>query len=207
MAGPSPSELEVRLVSRDHAVAVVSVLTDAYALERTFNGLFAGHRPRFQQRLRAFMREYTRFHLDDNQSLLALIHEGRVIGAALFCAPGAHRLQRFSARSQLALLSTVGVRGAVRYLRYQSALKASMPASEWCFMPLVGVLREFQGQGYGRRLLEHAWSLSCDMPESSGIALGSGAGQAQAFYRGLGFQPVGELDFRGTRETFFFKAS
>lgn len=200
-------DINIRLLPPEQAVAVSSVLQDAYRDERTFQHLFDGHRAGFEQRLRAFVREYTRAHLADNQSLLGLFVDDRLAGAALFCAPGAHRLQRISAKTRLALMSTVGLTGASRFIRYQAQLKQAMPDSPWCFLPLLGVLHEFRGQGLGRALLNKAWTLSDAMPESSGIALGSGAGQAKAFYQSLGFQTVGELNFFGTHEHFFFKAS
>lgn len=80
-----------------------------------------------------------------------------------------------------------------------------MPPTQWCFLPLVGVLTEFRNQGIGQSLLTEAWRQSNMIPNSSGIVLGSGAAQAADFYFKLGFQKAGELSFEGTVESLFFR--
>lgn len=201
------TQAQVKLISPDFTTEVKSILVDAYSDERTFMALFEHSKPNYLQRLRAFVREYCQAHLENDQSLLGLFVDEQLVGAALYCGPGAHQGQEVTLKQRLAMMATVGIGNANRYLSYQTQLKQAMPAGDWCYLPLVGVRHEFRGKGLGRLLLRRAWELSRDMPQSSGIALGSGAGSASEYYIQQGFSVVGHLDVAGTQEKLFFKAS
>lgn len=198
---------EFELLTSDQLTEVKSVLVDAYRSERTFQALFDSNRSGYEQRLRAFVREYCLQHMSERQAIVGARIEGRLVGAALLCEPGHQGALNASRRARIGLALTLGVRSARRYLAYQDQLRAAMPKAQWCYLPLVGVLDDYRGAGVGSGLLNDVWQRVQRMQAADGIALGSGAATAAEFYRGLGFQPVGEMAFDGTLETLFYRAT
>ncbi len=210
MESASASEtkpVSFELLGLGHLTEVKSVLVDAYRHERTFQGLFEANRDGFEQRLRAFVREYCLQHFDQRQSVVGARLDGRLVGVALLCEPSHQGALNASRRARLGLALTVGIRCAKRYLTYQDQLRAVMPDSPWCYLPLVGVLESHRGLGVGAGLLNDVWSRVERIPGATGIALGSGAAAAASFYQNLGFEPVGQMAFEGTVETLFYRAT
>ena len=205
MTHSTGNTLEFSMLGQSDLTQAKSILVDAYRGERTFRGLFDAHRSGFEQRLRAFVREYLLQHLQEQQSLIGASVNGRLVGVALLCEPGHYGALMSSRRARFGLAMTVGLACCKRYLAYQDSLRALMPDSKWCFLPLVGVIDQCRNQGIGAALINEAHRQSGMILGSQGTALGSGAAQAAEFYSKLGFSRVGELEFQGTSESYFFR--
>lgn len=108
MTTEATSDLTFQMLGSDQLTQAKTILVDAYRNERTFRGLFDAQRPGFEQRLRAFTREYLLQHLQERQSLIGAIRDDRLVGVALLCEPGHYGALMSSRRARLGLALTVG---------------------------------------------------------------------------------------------------
>lgn len=185
--------VEVRILDAGYAREACSLLYHAYRHEPTFAYVFEAHRSGFDQRVRATVRELVQRHFADDLPAIGLLIDDRLVAAVLL-APPQRRLQVTESWSwRLRMLLTVGLRGTQRYLDYQAAVAACLPAGGHHLLPLMGVHPEFQGQHLAEQLLATLHDWCAQDPDSQGIVLDTGNARYLEFYQRQGYNQMGQV--------------
>lgn len=182
-----------------------SILYKAYRHEPTFHYLFDHHRPGYDKRVRATVRELISLYFELNQDAVGLML-GDTLVAVAFLGDPELRLDlahQFSWRIRMML--TAGFAATRRYIDYHEQIRAKLPQPGTHQLPLMGVHPKYQNRGYGRVLLEAVERLCEDNPRGQGLVLDTGNSRYLQFYESLGFRNLGEVQMGDLREYILYR--
>lgn len=203
-ASQAAESAEVCLLDRSYGPEAASLLFRAYRNDPTFRWLMDASRPGYDHRLRTTLRELLRNHIAEHRPALGLVQNDRLIGIALV-APPERRLEVTESWGwRLRMLLGAGRRATRRYLEFHEAVMACVPTGPHHLLPLLGVLPDYQGRGYGERLLAALHDWCAQDSQSHGIVLDTGNQQYLEFYRRNGYREIGEVAVGPVREHVFF---
>ncbi|SDI16821.1 GNAT family N-acetyltransferase [Pseudomonas panipatensis] len=196
---------EVRMLGDSYTREIRSLLYHAYRHEPTFNYLFEGDRPGFDQRVRATVRELTNQHMAEELPVIGLVLGERLVAVALVAPPQRRLGITESWAWRMRMLLTAGFRCTRRYLDYHEAVLGCLPPGPYHLLPLLGVHPEFQGRHLGEQLLNalHLWC--AEDSGSRGLVLDTGNSRYLDFYRRHGYQEIGEVALGPIREHVLFQ--
>lgn len=204
LASQAPEPARVCLLDSSYGPEAASLLYRAYRNDPSFRWLMDAARPGYEHRLRTTLRELLRNHIAEQRPALGLVQNDRLIGIALI-APPERRLEVTQSWGwRLRMLLSAGRRATRRYVEFHEAVMACVPPGPHHLLPLLGVLPEHQGKGYGEQLLDalHDW---CTQDGSSrGIVLDTSNQRYLEFYQRNGYQEIGQVNIGPVREHVFF---
>lgn len=85
----------------------------------------------------------------------------------------------------------LGDAARLRYEAFGAACAPFVPDEPHLHVNMIGVRRQAQGRGHGRRLLDYVHEMSREDPVSSGVSLSTEDEANVSFYRHLGYEIVG----------------
>ncbi len=92
------------------------------------------------------------------------------------------------------LHDSIGAAALAQMNRYERGSSVHKPEEPHYFLGMIGVLPDFQAQGYGRALLDHLHDMSRTDPESRGVCLSTEDPGNVPYYERVGYRVVGEAD-------------
>ena len=199
-----PMPTEIRMLDSGYGREARSLLYNAYRHEPTFAYLFEADRPGYDQRVRATVRELVNQHFLQEQPALGLMHEERLIGAALIAPPQRRLGVTESWAWRMRMLLTAGFRCTRRYLDYHDAVLGCLPPGPFHILPLMAIHPQFQGQHYGERLLEAVHNWCAEDPTSQGLIIDTGNSRYRNFYERQGYSEIGQVAIGPVVEYVFF---
>lgn len=170
-----------------------SILFQAYRHEPTFQYLFDNHRPGYDQRVRATIRELIGLYFDLHQEAIGVMLKDTLVAVAFIGDPDL-RLDLASQVSwRVRMLLTAGWSATRRYMDYHEQIKKLLPNAGAHQLPMMGVHPKYQNRGYGRLLLEAVQRLCAENSRGSGLILDTGNSRYLDFYESLGFRSLGKI--------------
>jgi ribosomal protein S18 acetylase RimI-like enzyme len=180
------TELVVRPPRRDDVRAARGVLVDALADDPAWTAALPDARKR-----RAALRALVGFALADaGGAARVAVSDGRVVGAAVWQAPGRYppgRGRQLRGLPHLLPMAALG-RAARDIQRLGAAIDAVFPAEPVRYLQALGVAPAAQGQGVGARLVSDQLARSDAAGETAYLETGKPANVA--WYEAHGFELV-----------------
>lgn len=182
-----------------------TVLYSAYRNEPTFQYLFESTRSGYEQRVRATVKELVRQHFEARQDVIGLALNGELIGAALIGSPELRLGLGRQLGWQTRMILAAGVDCTWRYLAYHKRVSKVLPPNNHHQLPLLGIHKDYQNQGFGRLLMQAVERVCKENPHSAGIALDTGNMRYLSFYQGMDYQLIGHIKLGDLKESVLFK--
>ena len=117
--------------------------------------------------------------------------DGRLIAAANIDPPHAAPRPASLETAYEKLCATLGETAMRRYDAFVAACAPFEPEEPHVHLGMIGVVREAQGQGHARTLLEAVHAMSRADPESSGVSLTTETPKNLPFYEHFGYRVLG----------------
>lgn len=184
-----------------------SLLFHSYKDEPTFKYLLDAHRPGYNQRIRATIRELIRLHLDRGESVFGIVDEtqDRLLGVAFFSDLQLKMDLSKKLLWRLKMVLTAGFEGTRRFVQYFNDVQESLPAKDHRMVSLIGIHPDFQKQGLGKLLLESIHEIVDQDTDSIGLFLDTGNNRYLDFYKSLNYQVFSELPLGQFKEFVLFR--
>lgn len=208
MPTATETQHDTQLVRLDKSALVEAktILYHAYRDEPTFQYLFDHHRPGYEQRVRATLREGLELHFASGQDALGVLVDGRLAAVAFISTEDARSGLSHQFNWRIRMMLTAGLACTRRYMDYHEQILKLLPEGLCHYLPFVGVDPDYQRHGLGRRLMEAVEHICRESPVSSGIALDTGNARYIRFYTSMGYKPCGEIELGPVREVVLFKS-
>ncbi|MFY0663977.1 MAG: GNAT family N-acetyltransferase [Natronospirillum sp.] len=203
----TPDQASVVRLDESSAAQIRSVLFHSYRDEPTYQYLLEAHRPGYQQRLRATLRELVRLHFERNEVVLGITvgEPARLIGAVFLSDIELRQDLSNKTLWHLKLILTAGLQAARNFTQYFNRVQAALPEAPHRMVSLVGVLPEFQKQGFGRKLMDAVHEICAQDSISEGVYLDTGNNAYLPFYEGLGYQQFATVQLKSLAEVILFR--
>ena len=104
---------------------------------------------------------------------------------------------RFGIATFIKLVMSAGIRSIIRAIQYDFAQSKHRPDKSHYYIVCIGVHPDYQGQGYGKKLIEHTHRLSETHPTSAGTGLDTENPNNVALYEHLGYKVVETNNIHG----------
>jgi len=182
-----------------------AILYHAYKHEPTFKYLFESGRPGYDQRVRATIRELLNLHFSSHQDVIGLALDNHLIAVALIGSPNIRLSLTTQLNWRMRMMLTAGMDCTWRYIDYHKQIHKCLPADLHHELPLLGVDTKYRNMGYGKQLMFAIESICAENPRSTGIALDTGNARDLDFYKRLGYETVGSINFGEMTESVLFK--
>ncbi|WLD56644.1 GNAT family N-acetyltransferase [Salinispirillum sp. LH 10-3-1] len=196
----------VRL-DRSSAPHIRSVLFHSYRDEPTYQYLLEAHRPGYNQRLRATLRELVRLHFERDEVVLGVTvgDPARLVGVIFLSDIELRQDISHRVMWHFKLILTAGLQAARNFTQYFNQVQAALPEAPHRMVSLVGVLPEFQKQGIGRKLMNAVHEICAQDSISEGVYLDTGNNAYLPFYEALGYQRYATVQLKSLAEVILFR--
>jgi GNAT superfamily N-acetyltransferase len=170
--------------------AVVAVLTEAFAEDRSL-GYVVGDEPTAREpKIRSLVAFFVRARLLRDEPVLGVFDDAELVGAALVSYPWVESPEALADLRQ-GLWHELGADAQTRYEAIGRAAASVEVGRTHIHLNLIGVRRTHRGAGIGRRLVDAAQGVSRDLAPSEGVSLVAEGEKNLRFYRNLGFRVLG----------------
>lgn len=205
----SLNDVEVVRLDERYSRQARSLLFNSYKDEPTFHYLLNAHKPGYEQRIRATIRELIKLQFDRGEFVLGVMHkkEERLLGVAFFSDLELKREISSQFLWRLKMVLTAGFEGTKRFVQYFNDVQSSLPAKNHRMVSLIGIHPDFQKQGLGRLLLEKIHEVTDQDQNSIGLFLDTGNNRYLDFYKGLGYEVFTELPIGELKEFVLYRAN
>jgi ribosomal protein S18 acetylase RimI-like enzyme len=147
------------------------------------------------------------------EPLFGIYANGKLIAVADIESPDhipslSHIITNFKTLGTFIRLSiTAGIRSIFRAIQYDLAQSKHRPKKPHFYIVCVGVHPDYQGQGYGKKLIEYAHQLSEAHPTSGGTGLDTENPENVSVYKHLGFEVVETNPIHGLKMWTMFRSN
>lgn len=146
-------------------------------------------------------------HAATKQPILGVMVDDRVVGIAFIYEPGVQYSAWDIVRMLVRLTLEAGLPAAWRLWQLLITIEPHHPTEPYYYLWFLAVHPDFQGKGYGRRLLDAVCVLSETHPTSTGVWLETDTQQNVQMYEHFGYQVIKILDFNGFEMSLMFRAN
>lgn len=176
---------------RERMEEAADVMALAFAGYPMMEYLFAGADAPMQDCMRAMFRLTAQLRYLRGWPVLALEHQGQVIGVALVAQPHPPAWNETMSRAFDSFKAIVGPSAAKRLEAYSAVTDAPLPKEPPCYLAAIGVHPKHKGQGHGRTLLDAVHALSQAHPTSTGVAWSTETPVNAPLYEHVGYPRAG----------------
>ncbi|MBU2705182.1 GNAT family N-acetyltransferase [Zooshikella marina] len=182
-----------------------SLLFHSYSQEPAYQYLLNAEKTGYEQRVRAVIRETINLHFSEQQPVLALYKENRVIGFAFILTPlvTADLYNHFRWRWRMIL--TAGFSATERFLDYRKQVESILPKQPLHRLAFIAVHPQQQHQGYGLQFMTSIHDYCAKDKTSAGIVLDTGNPRYVTFFEKMGYQRLGNVHVGDITEHVFFR--
>lgn len=179
------------IVEPDDVPAVVAVLGEAFR-DYPVMRYVLGDVPDYEDRLRTLLTFFVMARVHRNETVLGVTDGDVLAGAALVSRPGSVATEpRALSDLREETWWQLGADSRTRYETFGAAAGRFGVDADHLHLNMIGVRPSRQGQGLGRRLLEHVHGLSATDPMSTGVSLTTEVEENVPLYRRYGYEILG----------------
>lgn len=181
-----PTEAQVREVGLDQRARVAEVIATSFGEDPALRWMLGGDAS--PARIRAWIDASCHLLHENDQPMLAIEHEGRVLGAALISDARTSWSTVSEARWVARLVRDLGLGVARRSVRHATTSQQHQPTQPFTYLMMVASHPEARGQGYGAALIQAIIERSQAEPASTGVQLETEKESLVRYYQGFGFE-------------------
>jgi GNAT superfamily N-acetyltransferase len=183
----------------------ISILVNAYRDEPTYQYLFNHHKPGYQQRVRATIRELIDLYFELNQEAIGILADDTLVAVAFIGEPELRLNLTNQISWRVRMVLTAGFASTRRYIDYHERISALLPEQQTHQLPLMGVNPAYQNKGYGRMLLKTVETQCAKNPHGTGLVLDTGNNHYLPFYESEGFRSIGTIPMGDLEDHILFR--
>ena len=193
IARPLPDGSDIRKASQAELPQVVDAVAQAFYDDPVFSWLFPDDERRHESLRRAFGLWAERVWMPHHESFTT----DELIGAAFWLPPETWHLSiPQQLRMTPAMVRILRPREGFRLMRLLNLIESNHPHERHYYLPVIGILPEWQGRGFGSALLRPMLD-RCDT-EHVPAYLEASTHRNRALYERHGFEVTGELSVGGS---------
>jgi ribosomal protein S18 acetylase RimI-like enzyme len=179
--------------------ADISAASDvmARAFSKSLSGLYyicEVEKDGFENRLEKYFQISNRIHIIEDQPILGIYTQNRLVGVAVINEPLHRRTILMKLYFLTQLLIATSFQTVCRYLKYTKLLSKSIPKTPHFYIGRLAIDPSFQRLGYGKALLNMIHQRSENDKKSIGVVLETANPQNVRYYCSLGYKTICEVD-------------
>lgn len=186
---------------------VVEVLAAAFSGYPVFRYVLGEEGRYFDEKIRRLVDFFAEIRFQLGGSPLLLRVEEKAKAAALVDPPHSGAFTAELRRMLNEVVEAVGTAEMARMEAYEQLCKRMAPEEAHYYLGMIGVLPQYQGQGYARQLLEYIHEMVDNDPQAMGIALNTEKPNNVPIYRHFGYEVIGEADLGPMHSWCMFRPS
>ena len=171
---------------------VVGVLCESFFDYPTLRFVLRPAPGRYEKQLRALVHFFVMARVLRGEVLLGIGDDKGLAAAALVSRPNGPEAPPELGHLREKLWAELGASARSRYEAFGAACAPFQVAAPHIHLNMVGVRRGAQGEGLGRRLIEHVHALSREDSQSAGVKLTTEDPANVSLYEYLGYEVVGQ---------------
>ena len=185
----------IQRLSIDRFDATVTAFCDAFRDYAVMRYVIGEAGDDYAERLRLLVGYFTATRFLRDYPVLGIEGDhGRLLAAANINPPRSVPAPPALEQQYAALGTALGDDAIHRYRAYVDASEPLAPAEPHYYLGMLGVIREAQGHGYARRLLDVVHAMSRAAPDSIGVSLTTETPRNLPFYEHFGYRILGRAE-------------
>ncbi|MBQ4831653.1 GNAT family N-acetyltransferase [Pseudoalteromonas sp. MMG010] len=203
-------QLHVKNLTAEDISIAASLIYQAYHDDPILQTLF-NYQPdtakNYEKKLRSLIREELNSFWQEKQPLIGLYNNERLKAVTcLFSANSELQAERFW-HWRLKLMLSAGYIQTNQLIKKEKTIRDELNRfGNYYYLAFIAVDPHFQGQGYGRALLQALDDLLNTNPTSSGFAVFVTRHEHNAFFASEGFEYIKKLEFNHVSGQLLFKS-
>jgi ribosomal protein S18 acetylase RimI-like enzyme len=189
---PQPDGSDIHMLTDAELPTVIEAVARAFYDDPVFSWLFPGDDRRLEQLERGFDLFARRIWMPHDEAFTT----DRLIGGAFWLPPDTWHLSLLQQLSLTPATIRFARSDGVRLLRILNLIESNHPHDRHYYLPVIGVLPEWQGRGFGAALLRPMLE-RCDR-ERMPAYLEASSLRNRALYERNGFEVTDELTVGGS---------
>jgi len=179
-------------VGSDDVREVVDVLCESFFDYPTMRFVLGPDPRQYEKQLQTLIHFFVMARVVRSEVLLGIGDDNGLAAAALVSRPTRPEAPPELDELREKVWAELGASARGRYEAFGAACAPFQVAVPHIHLNMIGVRRRSQGEGHGRRLIEHVHLLSLDDSESEGVTLTTEDPANVSLYEYLGYQVVGK---------------
>ena len=179
-------------LGEDDVREVVSVLCESFSDYPTLRFVLGPDPRHYESQLRTLVHFFVMARVLRGEVLLGIGDDKGLAAAALVSRPAGPEAPPELGHLRERVWAQLGASARGRYEAFGAACAPFQVAVPHIHLNMVGVRRRAQGEGLGRRLIEHVHVLSYEDSESEGVTLTTEDPTNVSLYEYLGYEVVGK---------------
>lgn len=185
------TQSKVRILEPGEVDEVVDVLCESFHDYPVMRFVLGDANARYGVQLRTLIDFFVAARRLRGEPMLGVAGESGIVATAIVSRVGAGEPPAELATVREATWAELGDDARLRYEAFGAACAPFVPDEPHLHVNMIGVRRNAQGRGHGRRLLEHVHQMSRESPASSGVSLSTEDEANVPFYQHFGYKIVG----------------
>ena len=182
---------EVRILGAGEADEVVDVLCESFYDYPVMRYVLGHENARYDSQLRTLIDFFVAARRLRGEPLLGIGSGAPMVATAIVSHVGVGEMPAELATVRDATWAELGDAARLRYEAFGAACAPFVPDEPHLHVNMIGVRRNAQGRGHGRRLLDHVHRMSRENSASSGVSLSTEDEANVSFYQHFGYEIVG----------------
>lgn len=181
------SEDPIIRITKNKLEEATEVLAGAFEDDPVINYFLSGHTDDYSKKLSWIFRYQCLMYVEMNLPIFGTVQNSRITGVA--CLSGPEKTERPDSlvEADREFVSLMGPDSLGRVKRYMNLSKKHTPEGLHHYLAGLGVHPNFQGEGYGRLLLEEVYEITESHRTSTGIYLETAKMKNVEMYEHFGY--------------------
>jgi ribosomal protein S18 acetylase RimI-like enzyme len=197
------SDNSIKSITKDTLEEAAEALAAAFQDDPIINYFVSGHTDDYSSKLRGIFRYQCLMYVEMNLPIFGAIQDSRITGIACLSVPEKKERPDSLVEPDKEFEKSMGLESIGRIKRYMKLNKKHTPAEPHHYLAALGVHPDFQGQGYGRLLLDEVHKIAGNHPTSTGIFLETAKMKNVEMYKYFGYNLLATEKLDGIVEKWY----
>ncbi len=168
------------------------VLTQAFVGDPLIRYLLSGHESMYQEKVRELFHYQCLMYVEMELPIFGAVQDSRITGAACLSVPEEKERPASLVEADKKYNESVGKDSFERVQRFMRLSRKYIPDEPFHYLAALGVHPDYQGEGFGRLLLDEVHAVSEKHPMSSGVYLDTASLKNVEMYEYFGYRQIAQ---------------